>query len=666
MILALNMNHLYTAQEQSLEQEAPIQTDEITKTAVEEKSNLEKWDDHLNLLSENWDTTKNVPSGTWLNPDALKLAKEIVKQDQNQAASIKAQFLDKINEIATKFTSDTLAIIKEFDDAIDAQVSSIESKAAEEKPIEPAPAVALSEEPAPTPEPVSEPESIPAPETTIPAAESTSATATTASSAESATTATPQEPKKDLETQWKEILESIKNEKEISSEQLNKAAEIAYDRIVLNGYPQEMLERDLLKSLNDKSQGTIDAAMNQFKITLAYGKQPSSYPAYMPQISPKELEAQLDAKMRAEKEKQDRKYKEAIEALAAAKKLQEEGKLSEAKLHKVVQDTKNLKQQMAEKEAEWQRQAQNASDRLAAMMKQQMVAQQKPQPNAEKGVFAQFTEAVGNWWYGTAEKTPKKISNQLSAQDQEDLLNQVVHNARDKKGAKKAFITLQQTVLDFATIKNAAEYNNWVQKMQQLINDIVITHNIMSLTKISDIVKQALLASKNIKADKIQNILDAISEKVRQEEAKKKEQKEQAEEKRRRQQEIAEQKAAAAQKIKDEENRVKAEQEKKVIAAATYKDEKKQWYDLLDKVAQNKEKSGNNAKEYTHEALKKSHSLLQLAHDIPHKNKNSISQKLKQKFSLALLEQQKNNDEDPVNIHHYMDVFNNEINKMVD
>lgn len=664
------MNHLYTAQEQSIEQEPAIQTDTVEKIATEEKSDLEKWNDHLNSLSENWDATKNVPSDTWLRPKAFDLATAVVKQNKDQAASVKSQFLDKINEVATKFTPDTLAIIKEFDSAIDAQTDSIESKPAEEKPIEQTtPEVAPS-----TPETINEPEQTSIQEAPALTSESASTTNTTTPSTESGATAA-EEPKKDLETQWKEIIESIKNEKEISTEQLNKAAEIARDRVVLNQYPQEMLERDLFTALSSKSQGVIDAAMNQFKITLAYGSQPNSYPSYASAISPKELEMHLDAKMRAEKEKQDQKYREAIEALAAAKKLQEEGKLSEAKVHTLAQQVTNMDLAMKKKEAEWQQQAQEASQRYAEMMKQQMAKAQKAQSNAGKGVFSRFTEAVGNWWYGKEESPNKPI--QLSADDQKNLLNQIVHNARDKKGAKKAFTVFQQTILDFSAIKNEAEYNNWVKKMQQLFEDIVITHKIMGLTELSSIVRKTLLASENIKPEKIQNILDAISSEVRKTQAREAEKKAQDEEERRQEQEVKEQKIAALQKIKDEEIRKKtaeeaeqkriiAEQQKRVVAASDYKDQKKQWYALLDRVAQHKGAVLNNHKEYTQEALKKSHSLLQLANDIPHKNKTSISQKLKQKFSLALLEQQKNNNDDAANIHHYMDVFNNEINKMVD
>ena len=82
-------------------------------------------------------------------------------------------------------------------------------------------------------------------------------------------------------------------------------------------------------------------------------------------------------------------------------------------------------------------------------------------------------------------------------------------------------------------------------------------------------------------------------------------------------------------------------------------------------MAQHANATQQDNQEHMQEALKKSQSILQLAGDIPKKNKASISQKLKQKFTVALLEQQKNG-EGSVNVHRNMDIFNNEVNKMMD
>ena len=102
-----------------------------------------------------------------------------------------------------------------------------------------------------------------------------------------------------------------------------------------------------------------------------------------------------------------------------------------------------------------------------------------------------------------------------------------------------------------------------------------------------------------------------------------------------------------------------------VSISNTYKAEKKQWYNLLNKVAQNKQATPHDNHAHMQEALQKSQVLLQLASEIPHKNKPAISQKLKQKFSVALLEQQKNGAQG-TNVYHNMDLFNKEINKMLD
>lgn len=107
------------------------------------------------------------------------------------------------------------------------------------------------------------------------------------------------------------------------------------------------------------------------------------------------------------------------------------------------------------------------------------------------------------------------------------------------------------------------------------------------------------------------------------------------------------------------------EEQRLLTAHSTYKDEKKYWYNLLDEISNTKKITPELHKQYAQKALEKSQSLLQLASYIPKKNKQKISQKLKQKFAVSLLEQQKDTDES-LNIYHTMDWFNNEVNKLVD
>lgn len=121
----------------------------------------------------------------------------------------------------------------------------------------------------------------------------------------------------------------------------------------------------------------------------------------------------------------------------------------------------------------------------------------------------------------------------------------------------------------------------------------------------------------------------------------------------------------AQQRIKNEEDRIEAEKKKQLMAAADYKNHKKEWNQLLAQISNNTQATTQENHAHTTEAIKKSHALLNLASAIPSKNKHAVSQKLKQKFTVALLDQQRDNDE-KLNIHHYMDHFNKEINRVIE
>ena len=116
------------------------------------------------------------------------------------------------------------------------------------------------------------------------------------------------------------------------------------------------------------------------------------------------------------------------------------------------------------------------------------------------------------------------------------------------------------------------------------------------------------------------------------------------------------------QRIKDEKDQKEAEVRRKTLLAASYKN---QWKQLLAQLSQKKQATREENNSQTREAIKKSQSLLNLASQIPSKNKPAISQKLKQNFTVALLDQQKLHN-NTINIHQNMEQFNKAINKMVE
>ena len=140
----------------------PAETEDIVTEPIssdEEKKAVAGWDNHLDALKEKdqyWNQNSNIPTNDW-KEEAISLAKETLDKDKNSADALKSAFFNVITEKIKieegEFTASTYALIKEFDDAIDAYTTTL--KAAEEtaqqeteqKEEEPQPAV----EPAVTP-----------------------------------------------------------------------------------------------------------------------------------------------------------------------------------------------------------------------------------------------------------------------------------------------------------------------------------------------------------------------------------------------------------------------------------------------------------------------------------------------------------------------------------
>jgi len=212
--------------------------------------------------------------------------------------------------------------------------------------------------------------------------------------------------------------------------------------------------------------------------------------------------------------------------------------------------------------------------------------------------------------------------------------------------------------------------------MQESVYDIVITYKILSSEQVSSIIRNVLETSKKISSRNIDKIIMTVEQPTQNQLKKAAQEKEQEEQKKQQRKEEQEKLIAEQQKIKDEQERIEAEKEqhlahieaenqKQAFNITQYKSEKDGWYDILYNIASNKQATQQSNHDHTQQALQKSQSLLQLADAIPTKNKTSLSQKLKQKFSIALLEQQKRNNHD-LNIYHHMDIFNNAINEMVE
>lgn len=373
---------------------------------------------------------------------------------------------------------------------------------------------------------------------------------------------------------------------------------------------------------------------------------------------------------------------------AAFLKLEQEGKQQKAETFAQIQalEAKFAAETAARKAAEAQ-----AQKRFATQITQPTAAAKKlaaeQKEAAEQGMVGKVIKKVTdvasnvkNWWYGSS-ATPVQApttSAELKEQEDNDIqeLTNYLKTTQKNEGEQHIIINLWKVLQKFLRSapqdlnQYSVEFNSsWISDIEQILAKLILTHHIITIDEACAKVKNALplpiIEGPDYGAQVVQKIKMDL-EHITWEEKK---QKQQAEASNLRisqaRQERKEQIMFAQQKIKDEEDRVEAEKKKQLMAADDYKKGKQEWKQLLAQVSQNKQATPQENHAHTAEAIKKSHSLLQLAHVIPSKNKHAESQKLKQTFTVALLDQQKDN-ENKLNIHHNMDNFNKEINRLLE
>ncbi len=708
-LILLNVSHLHnedtllrSAQASDIQQLlTPNEIDALlqpSESSVTEKTTLDQWNNHLALLTFNdeyWDTNNNIPldSTDW-KTTAFKLAEQLVKEDNSLADTLKTDFFNAISaKIAEKKgilkkESAAYQLTQDFDQMItDALTplpfpvieSSITAETAPTPFIMPeisAPLPILEEEPAPTNE-------------LLPVPSTESATTTSSETASAAPTS--EQTPEDLQQKWQTQLNQIKQEGKDRWEFegiLNATYSVAQELLKAGNTTNTKLQKDFLDALQTRSvvskklyQPDMDETTWAFNNAVGISSpQPQySYPQQMPfeQYPPQtfadsaelqELKTELaakDAQLKEEQKKQAEDTKKQMIAQAAILKAQEEGKISQDRAHSSLQLLQN-QQDVTKKKHDADIAAINEAHGILVENMEKLVARQKPAAAPAKGIIASITEPIYNWWYGT---TPEKATEQAAhipteeeKQKFEKLLSIRMQKTPQPAKAEETFIEFQNLLVSF----NAPD-EVWITAMQDIVYKMVITYEVMSLSEVSGIINKALQASGRVSANNIRELIARIGEDVVKIQAAQ----EQAEAERQRRLQMKRDKKDAAmlrlQRIKDEEERVRAENEQRIKTAAQYKDEKKQWDDYLAHVARNKGATAHDNHNHTQEALKKSQSLMQLASNITNKNKTALSQKLKQKFSVALLEQQKNNDpEVNINIYRNMDMFNQGVNEMIE
>ncbi len=710
-IFLFRADHLYTAEPllapaQSSEVQLPLTIDETenllkpsptntaAETPIEEKNTLDTWNEHLDLLTikgEYWDAANGIPLDSWRDT-AFSLAEKIVKNDVNLAEMLKTSFFDAISAKVTLETKKALKrgtpayiLTEEFDQMIKA---AIQLPVIETLPEIKQPAPALIPEIVSS-EPVAVSEIVP-----LPQPESTTTAESTTSTDQSA-----EQTAETLQQEWKAQLAKIKTEG-INSFQtyeiVNKTHEAAQNLLRAGHIKENDLQSQFLDALESRAvAGNKDLfplniqqemtlfnnAIHIFNPAEQYGY-PSQYDYPQQPImaqnnaqSQQEFaakESQLQDQLKNLEQQQEEDNKKYMIELKALQQTQEDEKEKNRKLHASIQEKKDREAALAKKHAELEAEMQ----KIRAAYAQQLAAAQKPvtpEPAAAKGILSAITDPLYNWWYGiNPEQSTAPIPRVSRSPEQENVLNAMVANIADPadQNAAKAVLTrFDDLLLNF----RSAEYwdaqrkrpnDKWIEEMRLIVKDIVLQHKIMLLPAVGEIVGQSLTASKAMSEKNIQKTIAEIKTLVQEIYAEEQRQKDAAEQKAQLKRAKKEQKQLAQQRIKDEQDRIQAEEKRKIQLATSYKEQKKEWNDFLLHVRQRKNVTEQDNHQLTQEALQKSQALLQLAGELPNKNKTALSQKLKQKFSVALLDQQRNND-NMVNIHRNIDTFNQNINKMI-
>jgi hypothetical protein len=709
-IFLFRADHLYTAEPllaaQSNDVQQPLDINEIdsllntyaateTNTApVEEKNTLDTWNEHLDLLTikgEYWDAANDIPLDSWKDT-AFDIAEKMVKKDTSLAETLKTDFF---NAISKKVFLETKSILldgtpafqltKEFkqmvDNAIKPPVIEIPQETKQSAPQPTIPDIV-----APDPVVVSEPVPLPQPEAT-----------TTSQDATTSTDQPAEQTVESLQQKWREQLERIKTEGKSSFatfEILSGIHQAAQDLLKTDQVKESDLQHEFLDALQARAVAggknlsplnipqeimNFNNAIGLFNPADQYAYLPQSYPPQQLMVAQNKAQSQQefaaqqsqleDQLKKLEQQQQEDKEKNMIE-LKALIQAQEEGKRTKQELHASIQEQKEREAVLAKKHAELEAEMQT----VRAQYAQQLAAAQKPvvpEPAAAKGIFSAITDPLYNWWYGTnPEQATAAIPRPSRSPEQEDVLNAMVANTADKNAAKAVLAEFDDLLLNFKSpeywdAQHKRPNDRWIGKMRPIVKDIVLHHKIMLLPAIAEIVEQTLTASKAMSEKNIQRTIVEIKTLVQEVYAQEQRQKDAEEQRAQLKRDRKEQKLLAQQRAKDEQDRILAEEKRKIQLVASYKDQKKKWYDLLSGIGQRKDVTDQDNHQLTQEALEKSQSLLQLAGEIPHKNKTALSQKLKQKFSVALLDQQRNND-NTVNIHRNIDTFNQNINKIIE
>lgn len=229
---------------------APAEIEEVAKPEAlkEEKTDLQKWQDHLATIQ--WDDSNKMPKREWVN-EAISLATQVLKNNKELAEELKNDFRSavktKITEEKGDLSSDAFVdLIIEFNKAIDDQLATVATE--EKKETLPA------QTPKPTvPEEIRQ-ETTPSPFESFPTTtELTSGTTEGSMAQTSESASTPQEQAENqLLKQWDDLIANMReakgNEYEIDT-MLNNANKLAAQLLSAGKKTQQDMQKEFHSAL---------------------------------------------------------------------------------------------------------------------------------------------------------------------------------------------------------------------------------------------------------------------------------------------------------------------------------------------------------------------------------------------------------------------------------
>ncbi len=627
-------------------------------SATPEQEAIKTWNAHLESLKElgqHWNKNSNIPTDSW-KEEAITLAKEALNQDKTIAEALKSAFFNTITEKIKieedEFSASTYALIKEFDDTIDAYVTTLKDA---ETPKE-------AEKEEAKPEPVAE--TVPAP-IEVEGAPALSDEAL----AKSEPAAAPITQKTILE-EWNDLLQQIAttgSNNTLNESMVIKTYELAKDLLFQN-YTQESLFSGFESALIQHNANRTLFPININQAIEAFSAETGITIPYNQQI-PTQQEYTAAMKKQAEQQEIAKKQKEA--ELKTAATVQEAIKQANISESQMLQLNKKLEEKLALERA--MREAEQAKmNAELERMKRELASAHKPKAKEapeEQGLISRAIGAVKGaasaattWWYGGESQEEKDIKalDEKRFENLQTILKTMTVTPNERLAIEQSwttFITHLRTFKNLDT-NNVKEIAAWLNTVQQSLEFLIFRHNIIpSIKDAITIMKNAIEQYPD--GDKFINSIESRLTRKQTEIIAAKQQKENAQTKKIQAREEHKQTLELKkQRIKEEEKCIKAAKSR----IEAYECEKASWQQLLIDIAQHKDVTEEDNSIHTNDAIKKAELLLNPVHPVVLENKLALEQDLKKQFINALLAQQ--GKEHKINIYKNIDQFNAAIDKI--